>query len=123
MTGFEGNSPGSDRSPVASTATAHPATRTDLARSITTSPGSHGLAAKQSAVECRDMLGRFLTQAGYRFQTYLEEDENCVWRVHFFAGKDALAYLEEIAGWTCGPGDPLGFDPSEWLAGRSEPTP
>jgi hypothetical protein len=82
------------------------------------------LAAKRGAVESRDLLGRLLTEAGHRFQTLLEEEEATgVWRVHFFAGKDALAYLEKIAGWSCGPGDPVGFDPSVFLAGWSRQPP
>jgi hypothetical protein len=53
---------------------------------------SRRLAAKRSAVESRDLLGRLLTEAGHRFQTLLEEEETGMWRLHFFAGRDALAY-------------------------------
>ena len=80
------------------------------------------LVARRIAVESRDLLGRFLTEAGYRFQTHLEEDVDGQWRLHFFASKAALSYLEQIAGPTCGPGDPLDFDPSELLAGWSSAT-
>jgi hypothetical protein len=77
------------------------------------------LVGSRIAVEGRDLLGRFLTEAGYRFQTYSEEDVDGQWRLHFFASKVALTYLEQIAGWTCGPGDPIDFDPSDFLAGWS----
>ena len=77
------------------------------------------LDGRRIAVEGRDLLGRFLTEAGYRFQTYSEEDVDGQWRLHFFASKVALTYLEQIAGWTCGPGDPIDFDPSDFLAGWS----
>ena len=77
------------------------------------------LVARRIAIESRDLLGRFLTEAGYRFQTYLEEDVDGQWRLHFFASKAAISYLEQIAGWTCGPGDPIDFNPSELLAGWS----
>ena len=76
------------------------------------------LVGRSIAVEGRDLLGRFLTEAGYRFQTLLEEDVDGQCRLHFFASKAALAYLEQIAGPTCGPGDPIDFDPSDFLAGR-----
>ena len=38
---------------------------------------------RRIAVEGRDLLGRFLTEAGYRFQTYSEEDVDGEWRLHF----------------------------------------
>ena len=79
------------------------------------------LVGRRIAVEGRDLLGRFLTEAGYRFQTYSEEDVDGEWRLHFFASKAALAYLEQITGPTCGPGDPIDFDPSDFLAGRTLP--
>jgi hypothetical protein len=77
------------------------------------------LVGRRIAVEGRDLLGRFLAEAGYRFQTYSEEDVDGEWRVHFFASKAALTYLEQIVGPTCGPGDPIDFDPSDFLAGYS----
>jgi hypothetical protein len=77
------------------------------------------LVGRRIAAEGRDLLGRFLTEAGYCFQTLMEEDIDGQWRVHFFASKAALTYLKQIAGWTCGPGDPIDFDPSDFLAGRS----
>jgi hypothetical protein len=79
------------------------------------------LVGRRIAVEGRDLLGRFLTEAGYRFQTYSEEDVDGEWRLHFFASKAALAYLEQITGPTCGPGDPIDFDPSDFLVGWSAP--
>jgi hypothetical protein len=75
------------------------------------------LAARGVAIESRDLLGRFLTEAGYRFQTHLEEDIDGHWRLHFFTSKAALAYLEQITGSTCGPGDPVDFHPSDFRAG------
>jgi hypothetical protein len=79
------------------------------------------LVGRRIAVESRDRLGRFLTEAGYRFQTLMEEDVDGQWRLHFFASRAALAYLEQITGPTCGPGDPIDFDPSDFLAGRTRP--
>ena len=70
---------------------------------------------RRLAIEGRDRLGRFLTEAGYHFLTHMEEDADGEWRVHFFASKVAIAYLEQIAGWTCGPGDPIDFRPSDFL--------
>jgi hypothetical protein len=73
------------------------------------------LVGRRIAVESRDRLGRFLTEAGYRFQTLMEEDVDGQWRLHFFAGEAALSYLGQIAGWTCGPGDPIEFQPSDFI--------
>jgi hypothetical protein len=80
------------------------------------------LVARRIAVESRDLLGRFLTEAGYRFLTHLEEDVDGQWRMHVFASTAALSYLEQNTGWTCGPGDPLDFDPSDFLAGLRSAT-
>jgi hypothetical protein len=39
-------------------------------------------AEKHYADEYRDLLGRFLTEGGHRFLTYLEEDPDGGWRLH-----------------------------------------
>jgi hypothetical protein len=67
-------------------------------------------AEKQYADEYRDLLGRFLIGRGHCFLTYLEEDPYGGFRLHFFAGRAALAYLGEMAGTDCGPGDPVNLD-------------
>ena len=68
----------------------------------------------ESAHEHRDLLGRFLTEAGHRYHSLVESDPSGGWRIHFFAKPVALEYLEMIVGDSCGPGDPLELDP-EWI--------
>lgn len=75
-------------------------------------------AEKQYAEGYRDLLGRFLTERGHRFLTYLEEDPDGGWRLHFFADHVALAFLEEITGTECGPGDPVNFDVARFILRR-----
>jgi hypothetical protein len=73
----------------------------------------------EGARECRDLLGRFLTEDGYRFYSLLEKDPDGGWRIHFFAKPPALSYLEQITCGTCGPGNPVDLCP-EWLVSLVE---
>jgi hypothetical protein len=68
----------------------------------------------ESAKEVRELLGRILTEDGYRFYSLLEKDPDGGCRIHFFAKPAALSYLEQITGGACGPGDPVDLCP-EWL--------
>jgi hypothetical protein len=68
----------------------------------------------QFARDYRDLLGGFLAEQGHRFHSLLEQDPTGGWRIHFFARATALAYLDDIAIYPCGPGDPVELDP-EWV--------
>jgi hypothetical protein len=73
----------------------------------------------EGAKECRDLLGRILTEDGYRFYSLLEKDPHGGWRIHFFAKPAAISYLEQITGGACGPGNPVDLCP-EWLVSLVE---
>ena len=48
----------------------------------------------------------------------MEPDPEGGWRLHIFvADKAALSLLDELTEWECGPGDPVSFDPEEFVAG------
>jgi hypothetical protein len=49
----------------------------------------------------------------------MEPDPEGGWRLHIFvADEAALTLLGELTEWECGPGDPVNFDPEEFIAGR-----
>ena len=77
-------------------------------------------ADSRAACACRDRLRRLLVEHGHhRFLHHLEPDPNGGWRLHIFAANNAaLALLDEVAEGECGPGDPVKFDPNEFVSAR-----
>jgi hypothetical protein len=52
-----------------------------------------------------------------RFLDHLEPDPEGGWRLHFFLADDAaMSLLIEASVGECGPGDPVVFDPKEFVA-------
>jgi hypothetical protein len=68
----------------------------------------------------RDRLRRKLVEHGYhRFFHYLEADPEGGWRLHFFvADESAVSILADISEGQCGPGDPVDFDPEQFVTDR-----
>jgi hypothetical protein len=77
-------------------------------------------ADSRAACACRDRLRRLLVEHGHhRFLHHLEPDPNGGWLLHIFAANNAvLALLDEVAEGECGPGDPVKFDPNEFVSAR-----
>jgi hypothetical protein len=76
-------------------------------------------AEKRVLYELRDRLRRILVQHRHRFTDHLEPDPEGGWRIHFFVlDADALALLDGIHGRRCEPGDPVDFDPEEFVIER-----
>jgi hypothetical protein len=73
-----------------------------------------------AAYAYRDRLRRILVEHGYhRFLHDMERDPEGGWRLHVFLAEDtALTLLDEVTEGTCGPGDPVAFNPEEFVAGR-----
>jgi hypothetical protein len=65
----------------------------------------------------RDQIRRRLTEQGHRrFLDYLEPDPDG-WRVHIFvADEPAMSTLADISEGRCGPGDPVNFDPEQFVS-------
>ena len=69
--------------------------------------------------DVRDRLRRALIHHRHRFIDHLEPDPEDGWRIHVFAlDEDALALLDGIDGRRCEPGDPVDFDPEEFVIER-----
>ena len=76
-------------------------------------------AEKRVLYDLRDRLRRVLNQHHHRFIDYQEPDPEGGWRFHVFAlEEDALALLDGIDGVRCDPGDPVDFDPEEFVIER-----
>jgi hypothetical protein len=73
-----------------------------------------------AAYAYRDRLRRLLVERGHhRFLHHLEADPAGGWRLHFFvADVAALTLLDELTEGTCGPGDPVSFNPKEFVSER-----
>jgi hypothetical protein len=77
------------------------------------------LAEKRVLYDLRDRLRRILIQHRHRFIDRVEPDPEGGWRIHIFVlDEDALAHLDGIDGTRCEPGDPLDFDPEEFVIER-----
>ena len=74
----------------------------------------------RAAYACRDRLRRLLVEHGHhRFLHHLEPDPVGGWRLHFLVADDAaLPLLDELTEGMCGPGDPVSFDPEEFVLER-----
>jgi hypothetical protein len=74
-------------------------------------------AARRAAEIYRCHLRRELVEHGYhRFFHHLEADPEGGWRLHFFvADEPALSILADINEGQCGPGDPVDFDPEQFV--------
>jgi hypothetical protein len=77
-------------------------------------------AAHQGAYASRDRLRQGLFKHGYRcFLDRMEPDPEAGWRLHIFAADEtALTLLDELTEGMCGPGDPVSFDPEEFVLER-----
>jgi hypothetical protein len=74
-------------------------------------------AEKRAAYACRDRLRRELTDHGHPFLDRLEADPDGGWRLHILvADEAAVALLDTISQDACGPGDPVTFDPEEFIS-------
>ena len=76
--------------------------------------------AEQLAVEAyRRQLRQRLHDGHHRFLDNLERDPEGGWRLHIFVADDAaLSMLDGITDQECGPGDPVSFDPEEFVMER-----
>ena len=75
--------------------------------------------AERLAVDAyRHQMRRQLIEHGHRrFLDHLEPDPEGGWRLHFFLADDAaMSLLTKASDGECGPGDPAGFDPKEFVA-------
>jgi hypothetical protein len=76
-------------------------------------------ADKRVVYDCRDEVRHALKQRGHKFFTCLEADPEGGWRVHVFVLCETAATLvDEIGGENCGVGDPVNFDPEEFINNR-----
>jgi hypothetical protein len=74
-------------------------------------------AEKRAAYACRDRLRRELTDHSHSFLDCLEADPDGGWRLHVFvADEAAVALLDTISQYACGPGDPVSLDPEEFIS-------
>ena len=80
----------------------------------------HAQRATWRVVEnAKDGILHRLAERGHRFFSRLEEDPAGGGRLHvFLVDRAALADLKEIANGGYGPGDPVKFDPDEFLRER-----
>jgi hypothetical protein len=72
---------------------------------------------RRAAYAARDRLRQGLVKHGYRcFLDRMEPDPDGGWRLHFFVPDDAaLPLLDELTEGTVGHGDPMSFDPEEFV--------
>jgi hypothetical protein len=79
------------------------------------------LAERRAVYDRRDAVRRVLYRRRYPFLDRLEADPEGGWRHHVFvADEDAVILLEGIDN--CGPGDPVEFDPEEFVIERLQET-
>ena len=77
------------------------------------------LAEKRVLYNLRDRLRRVLIEHRHRFIDCWEPDPEGGWRLHIFVlDDDALPLLDGIDGRRCEPGDPVDFDPEEFVIER-----
>jgi hypothetical protein len=82
-------------------------------------------ANRRAADAYRDQIRSQLAEHGHcRFLDHLEPDPDGGWRLHIFvADEPAMSPLADISDGRCGPGDPVNFDPEEFVSehvGRME---
>jgi hypothetical protein len=76
-------------------------------------------AEKRMLYNLRDGIRRVLNQNRHRFIDCQEPDPEDGWRLHIFVlDEDALALVDGIDGRRCEPGDPVDFDPEEFVIER-----
>jgi hypothetical protein len=76
-------------------------------------------AEKRVFYNLRDDIRRVLNQHRHRFIDCQEPDPDGGWRFHVFVlDDDALALLDGIDDRRCEPGDPVDFDPEEFVIER-----
>jgi hypothetical protein len=76
-------------------------------------------AEKRVVYDLRDRLRRILIQHRQRFMDRMEPEPEGGWRIHIFVlDEEALALLDGIDGRRCEPGDPVDFDPENFVIER-----
>jgi hypothetical protein len=76
-------------------------------------------AEKRVLYDLRDGIRRVLNQHHHRFIDCQEPDPDGGWRLHIFLlDEDALPLLDAIDDRPCEPGDPVDFDPEEFVIER-----
>jgi hypothetical protein len=77
------------------------------------------LAARRAVQAVQDEIRRALNDRSFNHCHHLEEDREGGWRLHLFLVDDeAVQFLEEIEKGAIGPGDPVAFDPDQFLRER-----
>jgi hypothetical protein len=77
------------------------------------------LAEKRVLYNLRDGIRRVLKQHRHGLIDHQEPDPDGGWRLHIFVlEEDALPLLDGIDGRRCDPGDPVDFDPEEFVIER-----
>ena len=77
------------------------------------------LAEKRVLYNLRDGIRRVLKQHRHGLIDHQEPDPDGGWRLHIFVlDEDALPLLDGIDGRRCDPGDPVDFDPEEFVIER-----
>jgi hypothetical protein len=67
----------------------------------------------------RELRQRLAKNGSHLLLDLLEADPDGGWRLHIFVADDlALSILADISERTCGPGDPVDFDPEEFVMQR-----
>ena len=102
-----------------------PASEDRLAPSVLT-PANWSAVAKarfaerRAATAYRDRLRRQLVEHDHQWFLHdTEPDPEGGWRLHFFFADDAaMSLLHQLADGLCGPGDPVDFDPQEFVVSR-----
>ena len=76
-------------------------------------------AEKRTLYATRDRIRRILNQHRQPFIDCQEPDPEGGWRLHIFVlDEDALPLVDGIDGRRCEPGDPVDFDPEEFVIER-----
>ena len=76
-------------------------------------------AEKRAVYDLRDRLRHILIEHRQPFIDRLEPDPEGGWRIHIFVlDEDALALINGTDSWHLGSGDPVDFDPEEFVIER-----
>jgi hypothetical protein len=76
-------------------------------------------AARRAVQVVQEEIRRALSERSFHHLQHLEQDREGRWRLHLFLVDDeALQFLDEITKGAIGPGDPITFDPDQFLRER-----
>ena len=82
-------------------------------------PAKVRVAARREVEAVRDNIRLGLAERGHRILHHLEEDPDGGYRLHIFLSDDEVqSVLNETTKCNCGPGDPVDFDPEEFVRER-----